>query len=92
MLLLKIILWYFDNNMTHYQRKKKFLLLHLFVFVVFSFKEQLFQFCTFVVFYLKEQLFQFCIFTEIPGHYILHSFVLILNHEKMAVNEAIFVI
>ena len=59
--------------------------LHLFIFVVFYLKEQLFQFCIFVVFYLKEQLFQFCIFTEIPGHTI-HLFVLIFNQGKMAVN------
>ena len=44
MLLLKIILWYFDNYMTQYQGENDFWLLHLFFFVVFYLKEQLFQF------------------------------------------------
>ena len=39
MLLLKIILWYFDNYMTHCQGKNDFLLLHPFIFVVFYLKE-----------------------------------------------------
>ena len=68
MLLLKIILWYFDNYETRCQGGNDFLLLHLFIVVVFCLKEQLFQFYILIVFYLKEQLFHFCIFTEIPGH------------------------
>ena len=38
MLLLKIILWYLDNYMTHCQEGNDFCLLHLFIFVVFYLK------------------------------------------------------
>ena len=38
MLLLKIILWYFDNYMTHCQGENDFWSLHLFIFVVFCLK------------------------------------------------------
>ena len=43
MLLLKVILWYFDNYITHCQEENDFSLLHLFIFVVYL-KEQLFSF------------------------------------------------
>ena len=38
MLLLKIILWHFDNYMTYCQGENYFGLLHLFIFVVFYLK------------------------------------------------------
>ena len=76
MVLLKIILWYFDNTMTHCQ-EEMILIIAYFIFAVFCLKES-----TFSVLY---------IYRNCRSLYI-QLFVLILNEGKVAVNEPLFVL